>query len=184
MTIKSFILAIFLFPAFAFSADLTKPIVVKTAALEFIALGKPSLIKIRGKSQALTGTIISNGKTLSGKIKLEVKTLDSGIELRDKHMKEKYLEVQKYPEAILTVKDLPALESGKDLNQEVQLPLYLHGVERMVKVNLQLKNHGEKYTGTASFSISLSDYKLDIPTYMGIKVADQVNLSVNFEASR
>ena len=30
-------------------------------------------------------------------------SLDTGIDLRNKHMREKYLEVQKYPNAVLTV---------------------------------------------------------------------------------
>jgi polyisoprenoid-binding protein YceI len=158
----------------------------KNSKVEFVAVGKPAMIKIHGESTSLVGAVVEKEKNFDGQIKLDLRTLNTGIDLRDKHMKEKYLEVEKFPEAILQVKDLAGIELGKDFKKTVTLSLKLHGIEKPVEVELEMKSSGAKenakYEGTAKFSIKLSDYSVEIPTYLGIKVADSVNLTVQFEA--
>lgn len=155
---------------------------IKDSHLEFIAIGKPAMIKIVGDSNGLTGSIDEvNKNVFSGTIDLNMNTLKTGIETRDKHMKEKYLEVEKYPTATLKVKDVPSIREGKDLKQTVSLPLLLHGVEKNIEVSLNMKNTSGIYAGTAEFIIKLSDFSIAIPTYLGVKVADKVEVKVNFK---
>src|SRR5262245_34322468 len=70
--------------------------------VEFHAIGKPSAIKIHGKGEAPKGKItLDNGK-IGGVITAHLASFDTGIQTRNEHMKNKYLGVQKYPEAKLT----------------------------------------------------------------------------------
>jgi polyisoprenoid-binding protein YceI len=154
---------------------------LKDSRLEFIAVGKPAMIKIVGESNDLAGSIDESEKDgLSGNLILNVKSLKTGINMRDEHMKEKYLEVEKYPTATLKVQGVPVIASGKDLKKTISLPLSLHGVEQNVDVSLDMKNTSGIYSGSAEFTIKLSDFSIKIPTYLGIKVADKVEVKVNF----
>src|SRR5579863_2237042 len=74
-----------------------------TGSSEFIATGKPGFIKIDGLGKGLTGRLALTGNEVSGQATFPLATLDTGVGLRDKHMKDEYLEVQKFPEAKLVV---------------------------------------------------------------------------------
>ena len=40
---------------------------------------------------------------ISGMAKVDLNKLDSGIELRDEHLKEKYLHTKKFPDAMILI---------------------------------------------------------------------------------
>lgn len=146
-------------------------LVADGGAVEMTVIGRPSLIKINGKGAPPEGEVqIENGK-VSGEFKFELTTLDTGIELRDRHMREKYLRVQDHPEAVLKIKDLPQNSSGDFTGQ-----LTLHGVTKPVSGKFKT---GEKKSVDASFKVKLSEFNIDIPKYMGITVADEVDVKVN-----
>src|SRR5437868_9273038 len=80
---------------------------VSKGHVEFLAIGKPSAIKIRGKGDRLQSQLQFNkDKTLTGKVVFDLSSLDTGIETRNQHMKEKYLETGKFRDAELTLKSL------------------------------------------------------------------------------
>ena len=93
-------LSIFLFSMIAIAAiDLEN--VKQSGEINFLAVGKPSMIKIKGKAPApFTKAIIENNK-LSLESNLVLTELDTGIGLRDEHMKDKYLQVKEFPTAHL-----------------------------------------------------------------------------------
>src|SRR5438132_5755067 len=59
----------------------------------------PAGFKIEGKTAELT--VKDDGKAVTFVVPLA--TLKTGIDLRDRHMREKYLETDKYPNAVLEV---------------------------------------------------------------------------------
>src|SRR5438046_2728106 len=88
----------------ALAADWNLPVGGKNGEVEFLATGRPSALKIRGKikedaKDALTGKLQVTGANVTGTAKLALDMLDTGIDLRNKHMKEKYLETGKFPTA-------------------------------------------------------------------------------------
>jgi hypothetical protein len=69
------------------------------------------------KTNAMSGEIAARpGDPLSGALHVNLQTLDTGIGLRDKHMRENYLEVHKGPEyATATLEDIRVERlEGKD----------------------------------------------------------------------
>ena len=72
--------------------------------------------------------------------------LTTGIGLRDHHMKEKYLEVPKYPSATLTIarSALKFPHDGEALSAEVPATLQLHGQTRPVTVHYEAKAAGQR----------------------------------------
>lgn len=155
-----------------------------TAKTSFVAIGKPAMLRIHGESEGITSKLDADKKTVSGSIAIQLEKFKTGIETRDEHMKNKYLEVAKYPEAILTIKDVNVsdLKEGSKKDLTIKAKLLLHGETKDVDVKGTIESlAGGKYKVHATANITLSEFKIDIPTYAGIKVADSVEFEVNFQ---
>lgn len=149
-------------------------------AVEALVVGRPSLLKIRAKGEPAIGSLLVDGKKVSGSFEFALSTLDSGIALRDEHMKNKYLQVGEHPKAVLTIKELELAKEFSATKPEVGESdflgeLTLHGVTKPVKGKFKV---GESRNVTADFKVTLSDFSIDIPTYMGITIANDVSVSV------
>ena len=61
--------------------------------------------------------------------------------------------------------------------------LELHGVKKPVTVKYEKMNvEGKTITFNSKFNIKITDFAIDIPSFQGITVADEVEVSVNFKA--
>ncbi len=152
----------------------------ESGKLEFLALGNPGFLKINGKGEGPEGTLeITDGK-MSGEISIKLSSLDTGMGLRNKHMKEKYLESEKYPKAKLIIKDqaVPlgwSPQTATASSSQLQAELELHGVRKPVSVQYQIDENANL---KADFKIKITDYQVEIPSFMGVTVADNVEVKV------
>lgn len=159
-----------------------------TNKVEFLAVGQPSAIKIRGKlddGKALGGKLeIVEGK-LQGTAEVKLESFDTGINLRNQHMKEKYLETAKYPQSTVTLKPVTLSGDTTKPTYEWSGPfegtLKLHGVEKPIKGDLKVAKADEKWKGNFSFSFELQDYGVDVPKYLGITVSKAVQVEAAFQ---
>lgn len=101
-------------------------------------------------------------------IKINLKSLKTGMDLRDDHAKNKYLEVSKYPEAILVS------ASGK--NGKGSGILRLHGKEAKVDGTYELLG-GHKFL-KAEFKTKLSSYDIKEINYKGVGVDDEIKVEI------
>lgn len=99
-------------------------------------------------------------------------------------MKNKYLEIGKYPYAEIILKDYPvsieALTSSpveKDFNADLKM----HGVTKPVSGKINLSKDKSTIAGTAKFKIKVTDYLDTLPSYAGIKIADEVEVTVDIK---
>ena len=155
----------------------------------FHATGHPSAIKIIGHGKPAHGQIKIEGATASGVLTFEVASLDTGIELRTRHMKEKYLEVGKYPESSIRFAALPLAQGAAAGTAYHEVPFSgvftLHGVEKPISGAFSAQFTGatpQPATVTefqAHFQIKVSDFGVEVPTYLGITMADQVDIQVS-----
>ena len=151
--------------------------------VEFSTIGSPVLISIEGKSEiACQGQVIANGEDLSqSKFSLDLSRLETGIPLRNKHLRENYLHVSKFPTSNLT--NLKLNDYSKQLKNSGQdsdfgATLELHGLQKPIKGKYRIKN-GSAYKVT--FQIEVTDFDIQRPDFMGVKVVDKVNVVVNFK---
>ena len=156
-------------------------------SLEFHAIGRPSALKIVGKSGPPKGSLIMSQTALDGALLLDLNGLDTGIELRNHHMKEKYLQTQTFPQAKLQLLSLgvtlQSLTPGYEVTDSPFTgKLLLHGVEKPVSGKVTIKRSENTVTATASFQIKLTDFAIDVPSFMGVTVADVVDISTTFQA--
>lgn len=60
--------------------------------------------------------------------------------------------------------------------------LSLHGVERPVAGEARISRVGTQVTGAATFSINLAEFGIAVPKYLGITVAEKVEVRASFSA--
>lgn len=156
-----------------------------SGAVVFKAIGRPSALKITGKGNAPRGEFkFSDEKMASGSATFDLNSLDTGIEGRDKHMKEKYLETQKYPDAKLTLQKITLTKNalGESSISADSVPfeglLRLHGIEKPISGSLKVSGDSHAAKVEAQFKLKLADYGIAVPSFAGITVANEVEVSV------
>jgi hypothetical protein len=141
------------------------------------------------KTNAMSGRLVADPSRpggLTGQLEVELATLDSGISLRNAHMRDNYLEVGKgegYDRAVL--KDIvlggdPATLSGATT---FTATLRVHGVERPVRGDARLSREEADVRVDATFAVVLPDHGIAKPRYLGVGVRDEVRVKVKFQAS-
>jgi polyisoprenoid-binding protein YceI len=143
------------------------------------------------KTAALSGSVIAgaNGsRTLDGSLAVDLRTLDTGIGLRNEHLREKYLEVNKatgFETATLSAIELtglsPIAPEGKGSFTGL---LTVHGVTKTVAGAVDVRRAGDSLRVKASFRLDVPDYGIAPPRYLGIGVTDTVQVEVAFDVSR
>jgi polyisoprenoid-binding protein YceI len=146
------------------------------SSVEFKASG-PAGLSIVGTSAEVRASDTAD----SVAIVVPLTKLDTGIELRNKHMREKYLETGKYPNAELVVAKsaikYPEVGSGEATGQ-----LKLHGQTRSVRVKYEAKRSGGGLAVAGSFRINIKDFGIEQPSYMGLSVKPEVDVAVKFSS--
>lgn len=154
------------------AATAGKTMTIETGKVEFLAVGKPSFLKVKGEGVTPTGTMTVTNDKASGEFSFDLTKLSTGIEMRDEHMKEKYLEVGKHPKAIVRFKDVEVKDGAA--KGAIPAELELHGQKKPITMDAELKNG----KATGKFKIKLSDYAIEIPKYSGITIADDVDVTI------
>lgn len=152
---------------------------ISESKASFVAKGFPSFIKITGVSSDLKGEINEDKEMLSGTITLDPKTLKTGMDLRDNHMKDNYLQVEEFTMITLTLKPFKPSASGK-----TEGVLKLHGKEKAVMVDYKLKKDEKIISVDASFEIDIVDFSISVPSFQGITVAKKIGLNINLKAMK
>ena len=158
---------------------------VKQSAVTFLAVGKPGFLRIRGEGGAVSGIADVKEGTVQGAFKVNMADFKTGIDMRDEHMKSKYLEVEKFPEAILQLDPIPVKLAGKE-TVKFTGQFTLKGKTKPIKgeATLQTEDATGRVAVEATFSILLTDYDVGIPSHLGIKVAEEVEVAVKFGATK
>lgn len=153
---------------------------------EFLAVGNPGFLKIHGKGTGPQGSLIVDKELLKGEIEIDLTKLDTGMSLRNSHMKDKYLEVKTYPKAKLIIDNYklpPAwnIENPEVKSQKLNAMIEIHGKIKPVEVTYSVASNKKV---NAEFQITISDFGIEIPSFMGVTVADVVTVKIQSELSQ
>lgn len=160
-------LLLLLFVLLSSTYALAQPV---TCDVTFHVTGDKGLT-IDGTAGQASGTLTQAAGKTSGTLTAHLDQVDTGIGLRNHHAKEMYLEVGKYPAAELAL-DPTAVPSSGSFKWTGKLTL--HGVTKAVAGTAGVDGK----TFTASFGLVLTDYGIDVPCYLGICVAKDVQVTV------
>lgn len=118
---------------------------------------------------------------VQGAVKVDLQTLETGIGLRDRHMRDNYLEVTKGPEyAVATIEGIKVdRKAGKT---SFNGTLLLHGQRKDISGTAELKEQNGRIRVQAEFPLSVSQFAIPQPTYLGVGVKDQIQVKVTMTA--
>ena len=150
---------------------------------------------IGGSFDAKTSTVsgmltVSSAQpsALDGSIAVDLRTLDTGISLRNEHLREKYLETDHgagYETAVLSQIALTGVNIGTPEGKgSFTGSLTLHGVTKTVAGPVEIRGAGAGLRVRASFPVHLADYNIAEPRYLGVGVKDDVQVDVTFNTAQ
>jgi polyisoprenoid-binding protein YceI len=150
------------------------------ASLTSFKVPGPAGLSIEGKTADMTTA--DDGTTLT--ITVPLGNLKTGVDLRDEHTK-KALEVDKYPTTSLAVAraDLKFPAAGADSAGDAHGKMTLHGTTKDVTFHYAAKNQGGTISVSGSTRIKMTDFGINPPTYLGVGVKPDVDVTTSFQAT-
>ena len=142
------------------------------------------------KSSGLTGELrvdAAQPTRLAGELAVDLRTLDTGISLRNTHMREHYLEVGRgegFERAVLSDIVLGADAATASGAATFNATLLVHGVKKPVAGTARITRSGEAVRVEATFPVTLAEFGIADPRYLGVGVRNQVQVKVRFGSSR
>ncbi|MEW6652686.1 MAG: YceI family protein [Bacteroidota bacterium] len=151
---------------------------------------------VNGISGYLSFDVSSFAKTAKGKILVKVASMNTGIELRNSHLKgANWLNEKKFPEITFELKSVEAVKQSADnkLDFRVKGNFSLHGVTTEITADAEVvyldeneqtqkRAPGDLLGVKTKFKIKLSDYDID-NAVIGSKVSEDIEVTVNIVGS-
>lgn len=181
-----------------------KRVILKGALLLFlISLADQMMAQVyvgrsgfaRFKSEARDEDVIGKSNYLNGKISLDTKevdfyidltTLKTGIDLRDEHMNENYLETHKYPFAEFFGKITSTFDPSKEGQQKVTAKgdFTVHGVTKPLEITGTVEKIENGILLKADWMILLENYNIPIPKVLHYRLSNEIQIFIEIEMEK
>lgn len=196
LTRRVLALVLLSFSLYPMSASASQSYVVKPSKHAVTFNSNAPVELIEGHTDKLKGSIslsedLNFNKDFSAEFNVDLASIDTGIALRNEHMRDNFLQTAKFPEAVFKVSkvtgDHEAFLQGKPVSVVADGSVTIHGVtlEQEVPVTVTLKRKGSKSSliFTGKFPVRLEDYKIQRPEVVFQKLADTVFVTVSATAT-
>lgn len=157
------------------------------------------LEKTVGLSNAIAGWIEVDpdrvGAGLNGEFEVDMRTFDTGIELKNEHLREKFLSTSEVPFSMFTLKRVassapPKLTDQQPVTLMVEGELKLKGVSKLVTLPLKLtffreseitkqRSGGNLLKLAANFEVDLPTFNIPWPENWRSRLARKIQVSVD-----
>lgn len=147
---------------------------------EISFFSKTPLEDISAVSKKAQGAI--NGTTKDLVFKVNITTFKFPNGLMEEHFNENYMESEKYPYGQFKGKIQEAVDLTKDGTYNVTAVglLNIHGVEVKKTISGTITVAGGKATLKAKFQVPLAEHNIERPKVVMVKIAEIIDVSVNF----
>ena len=146
--------------------------------VEFVSTAP--LLEFKGTSENLTGLIDLEENLVD--FYVDLNTLDTGIDLRNNHMRDSYLETDTYRFAEFTGELTSDFDPNLKNEQQVAVigDFQIHGVEREMEISGTLRPTESGLQLDASWTVLLEDHNIDKPQVVFYELASEqtVNISI------
>lgn len=167
-------------------------VIVPGGGSEVIFRSEAPLESFEGKTDRVSGEIDLDWSDPAGateiRVTVDLAALDTGIDLRNRHMRENHLHTDAFPEAVFTVRTLrgPTVGTGAPTDTvdcAVTGDFSLHGVtkERTVPVTIVPGAVGS-LTIEARFDVNLADHEIPRPKFLFLKLDETQHVRVHLVA--
>ncbi len=120
----------------------------------------------------------------TGILRFDLRTLNTGIELRNEHMRERHLHTDKFPFCyyeLTSVTGLPgSIASDSTYTVSGSGFFYIHGVKRAMPSKISFKQTASGYSVTATFAVELDEFEIPRPKALFMKLAEVIEVSASF----
>ena len=111
---------------------------------------------------------------------VDLGALDTGIDMRNHHMRENYLHTEKYPYAGYKGRIVKSAKQGsREFLVEVEGVMTIHGANKPLAVTGRVGVNGDRYRLTCTFPLGLRDFGIEIPSLMGMKVGEILTMDLD-----
>jgi len=112
---------------------------------------------------------------------VDLNSIDTGIGLRNRHMRDDYLHTNKYPftnfkGTITQVNNV----SQTEFDVVVIGKMFIHGVTRDKTINGKIYKVPDGYQLKSEFEVKLTDYNIKVPRFMFVRINENIQLYVDF----
>ncbi len=152
--------------------------VVGEPEVGFHATGSPGFLTIEAEGKTLT--LSEDDGAL--RFTVPMNTVKTGIELRDSHMRDTYVEVASFPEVAITLDPAAVAWPSADQKKskgEVDGSFEAHGVSMPVRISYTAKWTSDGVRIDASFPYDVREHGIEIPSYMGVTIAPEMTARVD-----
>jgi polyisoprenoid-binding protein YceI len=112
---------------------------------------------------------------------VDLNALDTGIGLRNRHMRENYLETDQYPITHFKGKLISnSVLNDTTVSVEAKGDIFIHGIEQPLTVTANLIKKPEGYRIQANFIVKLSDFQIEVPSIMFYKIDENMDMQLDF----
>lgn len=138
-----------------------------------------------GKTSKIDGYLICESiEKLVGSehyFEVELNSVDTGIGLRNRHMREDYLHTEKYPlthfKGIIT-ESVKVSDTEYDVKSKGKM--FIHGVTKEITISGKIYKLGSGYKLKTNYSINLTDYNVKVPKFMFVRISEEIKLVLDF----
>jgi len=111
---------------------------------------------------------------------IDLNTIDTGISLRNRHMRDNYLHTKKYPLAAYTGKITSAKKNGNSWDVVVDGEMDIHGKTKKIKLNGKIIKSGDSFRITSEFLVNINDHGIPVPKLMAKKINPNMQIVLDF----
>lgn len=121
----------------------------------------------------------------TGVLRFDLRTLKTGIELRDEHMRERHLQTEKYPYCYYELTSVTGMPNSITPDSVYKASgngwFYIRGVKRELPCEISFKQiSSDTYAVTATFAVKLDDFDIPRPKAVFMKLAEIIEVSTSF----
>ena len=144
--------------------------------------GKHLLHSWTGVSKDIGFTLDCNDSDCTVEASTNLDKFDSGNDSRDSNMLY-YTESLEYPSVSFKTN---SFKFNMDLDRSVDTKgiLSFHGIEKEIPVKLMFSKKDDEFWGTCNFNVSLSDFDIDRPSLLMIKISDEIDIETKIKLVR
>lgn len=111
--------------------------------------------------------------------------LRTGIDLRDRHMRENYLHTDRHPYVSFKgAIDRVERKTGDTLHVVTSGKLDLHGHQKDYVIDCVVSGSGDTFQVSTGFDIKLTDFEIEVPSLMFLKINEIIQVKVGFHVKR
>jgi len=161
-----------------FLAGRTVPEIRQILKGEIVFVADAQLHDFEGQTTAVSGVVMTRElEDAVGCVAIEAKSLDTGIDRRNRLMWEDHLEVAQFPEIQFILTGLGGVHrDGEKVTVTLEGKLTLHGITQNVRVPVSISPMNGRFEVEGKTALTMSDYAIERPAFLFIRVKDEVDV--------